>query len=365
MDGVHYEALIGVGGIGTGVFFALEGDHDIGRTETRLGQLMDYRDACKLHIIAHMARVLSGPRPFRVIPVGFVGRDPVGRDLLNQMRKSGLETRWVRRTDQAPTLFAVCFQFPDGSGGNLTPTNSACALLKPDDLERIDPLLARYGSKAMVLAAPEVALDVRARLLSLGSRYGCYRVASFVRGEIPAAARLDLFSQTDLLALNEEEAAAWVSFDRRPLWDTPFRLALERRVTQMPPSFRLIVTLGAHGVAGWERGQWVFLPAIQAPVVSTAGAGDTLLGAVIAWLAAGGSFLPDPAADFHRIDSALAYGNVAAAFKVGRPDTLVSDLTLEALRKFAHAHRMTWTKVPFSKERSWQRNAVGKPSSAQ
>jgi hypothetical protein len=58
----RYRALIGVGGIGTGAFFALSGDHTLGREESRLGKYLDRRDYCKLHIITHYIQTLLGPQ---------------------------------------------------------------------------------------------------------------------------------------------------------------------------------------------------------------------------------------------------------------------------------------------------------------
>ncbi|HEX6907174.1 MAG TPA: hypothetical protein VF154_11240, partial [Terriglobales bacterium] len=47
-----YRRLIGIGGIGSGIFFALDGEHTLGREESRLGKLLEVRDYCKLHIIS-------------------------------------------------------------------------------------------------------------------------------------------------------------------------------------------------------------------------------------------------------------------------------------------------------------------------
>lgn len=58
--GSSFRALLGVGGIGTGSFFALEGNHTLARNESRPGRLLDIRDYCKLHIVAHyIARFLG------------------------------------------------------------------------------------------------------------------------------------------------------------------------------------------------------------------------------------------------------------------------------------------------------------------
>ena len=60
----------------------------------------------------------------------------------------------------------------------------------------------------MALCVPEVPLELRRDFLELASDCGNYRVCSFVLGEIEEAQRMGLFSLTDLLALNQEEASA-------------------------------------------------------------------------------------------------------------------------------------------------------------
>jgi hypothetical protein len=48
-----FTCAIGIGGIGAGIMYSLHGEHDLGRNESRLGELLDSRDYCKLHIIEH------------------------------------------------------------------------------------------------------------------------------------------------------------------------------------------------------------------------------------------------------------------------------------------------------------------------
>ena len=48
-----FHTLIGVGGIGTGCVFSLDGNQTLGRNESRAAYLLDVRDYCKLHSIIH------------------------------------------------------------------------------------------------------------------------------------------------------------------------------------------------------------------------------------------------------------------------------------------------------------------------
>ena len=55
-----YHKIVGVGGIGSGIFFALEGNHTLGRNESRTATLLPVRDYCKLHIVLHYVAKLLG-----------------------------------------------------------------------------------------------------------------------------------------------------------------------------------------------------------------------------------------------------------------------------------------------------------------
>ncbi len=84
---LRYTGIIGTGGIGSGKFFVLNGDHTLRREESRSRHFLDVKDYCKQHIILHYIKVLLGPS-FSVIPVGKIGDDDIGQILYNEL-KSG------------------------------------------------------------------------------------------------------------------------------------------------------------------------------------------------------------------------------------------------------------------------------------
>jgi sugar/nucleoside kinase (ribokinase family) len=198
-----YRQLVGVGGIGSGIFFALEGNHDLGRNESRPARLLDVRDYCKLHIITHYLAVLLGTKQsetsFHILPIGKVGGDSAGRSLLKEMADAGLDTRYVETVEGRRTLFSVCYQYPDRTGGNITTSESAASLITASDVDRVIPLLEASGSRSIALAVPEVPLEVRHHLLKLATTHHAFRVASFTSTEIPEARRLNIFNLVDLL----------------------------------------------------------------------------------------------------------------------------------------------------------------------
>ena len=208
---LRYRGLIGVGGIGSGMFFALQGNHTLGREESRSGRILDRQDYCKLHIVAHYVAVLLGPA-FHGVAIGKVGDDDPGHRMLHEMAAVGLDIRHVGVEPGANTLFSICFLYPDGSGGNLTTADSASSHVDAAWVSRAEADVAalRAGSATpgIALCMPEVPMAARARLLELATAHGLYRAASFTSEEVGEARDSGLLAHVDLLAANRDEAAA-------------------------------------------------------------------------------------------------------------------------------------------------------------
>ena len=338
-----YRRLVGVGGIGSGLFFALEGDHDLGRNESRPARLLDVRDYCKLHIVAQYPTVLLGARedtgPFHVVPVGKVGIDDAGLRLRAEMERAGMDVRFVDAVPGRPTLLSVCFQYPDGSGGNLTTVDSAASLVGERDVDHVERWL---GPAAIALAAPEVPLAVRRHLLRRATERGALRVASVTTAEAQEAVATGFLALVDLLSLNEDEAAALAG---EALADNAPESALRRLsdvAAATQPGMRIVVTAGARGAWAFDDGGWSHAAALPVRALSSAGAGDALLGGVLTGLAVG---LPFVAGSGRRhplatrpLASALDLGVLVAAFKVTSPHTIPPDLCLDAVLDFAREH---------------------------
>ncbi|HZD80310.1 MAG TPA: carbohydrate kinase family protein [Actinomycetota bacterium] len=337
-----FVRLVGVGGIGSGIVMALEGDRTLGRDESRGARLLDARDRCKLHIVAHhVARLLAADpsgRPFHVVPVGRVGDDQAGRALVAEMRSAGMDTSRVEAVPGRPTLFSVCFQYPDGAGGNLTTVDSAASALGRSEVDAVAPLVEEAGPRGIVLAAPEVPLAVRRRLLELGTQVGAFRVASFLTAEVREAQGSGLLEMVDLLAMNREEAAV-LAGPLDPHDPEPFLGRVAGALDGERGGMRIVVSAGALGAFGFEEGCWVHRPAPSVEVAGTAGAGDALLGGIVAALAVGIPLLAptagvDPPA---KLADALDLGVLLAACAVTSPHTIPPDADLRSVLAFAEA----------------------------
>ena len=215
----------------------------MGREESRSGHFLDRRDYCKLHIVSHYVRRLLDP-DFPVIPLGMVGADDVGDRLLAEMAEVGLDLRYVGKAEGRRTLYALCLIYPDGSGGNVTENDSACAAVDADWIAQAEAEFARYAGRGIALALPEVPLAARQKLLALGTAHGFLRVASFTTAEILELG--DELKDVDLLALNLDEAAALAGVSTETLGGGDPEEIAKAALAKIDPGTMLTVTAGAR-----------------------------------------------------------------------------------------------------------------------
>jgi len=343
-----YQRLIGVGGVGTGLFFKLAGYHTLGRNESRSGELLDVRDYCKLHIVTHyIAKLLGGGKErsgFEILPLAKLGDDPPGHAVLREMREVGINTSFVEVVSGKPTLFSVCFQYPDGSGGNITANNSAAAELSDADVDKIRHEFAVDPARTIALSVPEVSLAVRRGFLEMAGQAGAFRAGSFVSGEITLAKECGMFNLLELVALNESEAGELLGCR---FSETEFHAFLESCLSfvgRSPTGLRLIVSLGERGVLGFWNNHWNFCPAPRVTVASSAGAGDALLAGVISGIATGIPFLGTGTlgerAGGAVLRSALELGTMLATYSVTSAHTIHPSASLDSLAEFLQTLEM-------------------------
>jgi ribokinase len=326
---LRFHTLIGTGGIGSGSFFLLRGDHTLGREESRGGKFLDRRDYCKLHILCHYVKSLLGGR-FAVLPIGRVGDDEAGVRLIEEMREAELDLRYVDALPEKRTLYSFCFLYPDGSGGNMSTEDSASAEVNTDYVATAEAEFARAGRRGIALAVPEVPLEVREKVLELGTLHGLFRIASFTSGEMEQACRSDLPAKVDLLALNQDEARCLAEIGGEIADPQAIVEATVTRLRSRYPHLLLSVTAGAAGSWSWDGGELLHVPSIPVHVVSTGGAGDAHLAGIIAGMALG-----LPQAGSHRL------GVVLAAASVTSPHTIYKGITRRTLADLAIRGSMT------------------------
>lgn len=328
-----YDYVAGIGGIGSGILFQLVGNHTMGRNESRQARLTDSRDYCKLHIILHyVSTFLEGALP--VYAIGRVGKDENGRQLKQSMSCAGININCVSEDIHNPTMYAVCYQYPNGECCNISTENSACRTVGEKDVDHFFQTIPA-GSRGVMLAVPEVPLQTRIYLLEMGRKRGCLNVASVLSGEVEEFVELGGVEKTDLLAINEEEAYRFVQLEGKSAAERENMAENCMEILQKyNPDICAIITLGGKGAyAGWRDKRYQSR-AMEVPVVSTAGAGDCFIGTVLAAILKGVDLFP-PEGGKNKMNSALDLGVLASAKKVGCKDTIDFSMNLDSLSAFA------------------------------
>lgn len=341
---LEFQRFIGTGGIGSGMFFKLDANHTLGRNESRSGVLTTFRDYCKLHIITHYisvllsASTLTGPQ---VYPIGKVGDDDTGLALIREMQNSGMSTANISAVSDARTLFSVCFQYPDSTGGNITTSNSASACVTPADIDNFFKTMPPDDKGELILAVPEVPLQTRIRLLEYGRDRKSFNVSAILSSEIIEFKRNGGFQKTDYLAVNIDEARTIAGItDEATEPEVIVRSCIDV-LTQINPWIMVTVTDGPNGSYGWVNGCLERIPPLAANAVGTGGAGDAFVSGVITGLCCGLPFLKGANDTFFSetpLKCAIELGTLLASFSVTSPHTIHPEANAEMLVRYAKAN---------------------------
>jgi len=344
--GFAYNHIVGTGGIGSGIFFSIKGNETIGRNESRMATLLPYKDFCKQHIILHYISVLLGAKPdgeFQCYPIGKVGNDEIGRNLLSMMKATGMDITNVGIADNLSTLFSVCYQYPDHSGGNITTNESASSLVSPHDISNFFNRFKLNGTNEIILAAPEVPVETRIKLLEYGRLRGSLNVASVLSSEIGEFKKSDGFAITDILSVNLDEARRIADINNDSVSTETIIEACIKNLKEINPSITILITCGSAGVYCYSKNVLEFTPALKIPVVSTAGAGDAFLSGFMVGICCGlplFKYASDEYFSATPLTSAVELGILLASLSVTSPDTIYADANADLLFNFIREHNL-------------------------
>jgi sugar/nucleoside kinase (ribokinase family) len=213
-------------------------------------------------------------------------------------------------------------------------------MLSKSQLEDLGEILRLGGPRTIALAVPEVPLELRRHLLELASRTGAFRAASFATAEVATAQKLGMFELLDLVSLNESEGEQLVGRPFSEESPEPFIEKCQDVLRGSYPQLKMVISAGKAGAYGITAQGHDFSPAHEVAVASTAGAGDSLLGGVLAALAAGIPFLRTSRGAGGplngSIETALQLGVLLGSYKCLSPHTIHPDASLDTLIEFAH-----------------------------
>ena len=329
-----YQTIVGTGGLGVGTVFKSQDMHTLGRNESRLAELTESRDYCKLHIVFHYLAKMLTPH-VRVVGVSKVGKDEYGAHCLTMMEGAGVETDFIATSKSSPTMRSMCLLYPDNSGCNVTSSNSACNEVTPEYIEQCMKALGDAGNMVIV-ALPEVPFASRKAMLELGKQCGAFCAATVPTADAKRFLTEDCMALCDLLAINIDEASALCGVNAFDSMDDA-RLCAEMLTTQYP-WMKLWITLGKMGSVTASDGEIYWQEALPVSVIaSTAGAGDAGLAGILIGLALG---LP-----FHKqhqdafwcetpLASAVELGIMFSGISIESPDSIVEGFDWETLGQY-------------------------------
>jgi len=335
---MKFNTIIGTGGIGSGVIYRLKGNHTLGREESRLAELLNQKDFCKLHISLHYPAVLAQNLkiPLSIFPIASVGNDLAGKALINQMKKSGLICTHVKEKKYKKTLFSNCFQYPDGTGGNITLIDSASDFVSKSQISTsLKKILKKgLGRRCIFLSCPEVPLQARIHLIELGKKAGGFTAGVFLSEELRNPKFFVFIKLLDLIILNKDETAALANTPAKTIFLENVETCL-KRIQKLNKNIAVVFTNGKKGVIGAQGKSKEILKGLKVKTLNSAGAGDCLTGSLLLGLSLGLPLISNTGV------SALRLARLIAAFSVTAKDTIHFGLNLNRIINFARQQNQT------------------------
>jgi ribokinase len=261
-----------------------------------------------------------------VFMIGRVGDDPLADQVLESLRASGVDTRYVKRDPSVRT--GACCIHVDAAGDNaiiiVPEANMACS---PEDVDAARDVLS---SADILLCQLEIAMPTVVHTLDMAAEMGL-RV---VLNPAPAQPAPDgLFAKAMVLTPNETEAEffsgeALPSRAAADHGDVGWEIRASEQLQRMGAA-TVVITLGHRGAFvaagnGHER-----VPAYRVSAVDVTAAGDAFNGALAVALA-----------ENRGLAQAVAYANAAgaiAASRAGAQPSLATRREFEDFLKYAEA----------------------------
>ena len=213
-----------------------------------------------------------------VVLLGRVGDDGFGGPLVRALGKKGVDTALIEEAHDSSTGTAFITVTEDGEN-SITVAPGANRRLTPED---VDAARGAIAGAAVLVAQMEVPRECVARAVEVAGGVGTRAILNLAP---PFHVRRAVLQGLDPLVVNEHEAAFLL--DER-VEGVEAALAASSRLLALGPK-SAVVTVGADGAVFAEGDDAGHVPAPEADVVDTTGAGDAFVGALALRLARGAS----------------------------------------------------------------------------
>ncbi len=235
-----------------------------------------------------------------VIFIAKLGNDKFGLDALDFYKREGIDTRFVRTTDEAPTgMTSITVNTVTGENRMvLFPGANLC--LGAEDVYRAEKEIANSD---ILLFQNETSKESIMAGLILAKQYGIKTVFNPApTREIPT----DFLTRSDYITPNQSEAEFYSGVKT----DTVDGAKLACKRLMFRGCDNIVVTMGDVGSFYYGDCGYVYTKAVKTDAVDTTGAGDSFNGAFCVGLAEGMD-----------IEDALNFANAAASLCVERRGT--------------------------------------------
>lgn len=219
---------------------------------------------------------------------GCVGDDDNGRKMVENLAANGVRTGHIQVAAGAPTGLAI---ITVGDQDNtIIVVEGANRQVDRTYIDSVKDVLLGYD---MVVLQHEIPLDTVHYVVELCAAQA---IPTLLNPAPAAAVPMDIIDKVTYLTPNEHEAVLIFGKER----------SAEELLRAYPE--KLVITQGSRGVSvGLSSGEVLHVPAREAEVVDTTGAGDTLNGAFCVKVAEGSGIV-----------EALQYANAAASLSIGK-----------------------------------------------
>ena len=242
--------------------------------------------------------------------IGALGADDFGQRLRACLAEAGVGLAHIRELPQGSGMSVALVE----GGGDYSAVVVSGANLAIDAAQ-IEASAVAISSAKILLLQNEISEAANLAAARIARASGGFVILNAAPAR-PLAPELGQLVQ--LLIVNAIEAEM---LGAAPISSLETAAAAARHLNT--PDYTVIVTAGAHGLAGASSREVVTLPAYPVAKAETHGAGDTFAGALAARLAADDT-----------LDRAMRYANAAAALHVGAAESARSRITPAGVEQF-------------------------------